>query len=256
MTNGKHGLISKKKYWKHFPNQISDWLKLQNKFSGLPSVEGLLVETFPRHIKNKKRYFLICYTFEGRNANQTLGFLISKKMQRMGYKPISFVATDYALAIWSMIEVEDINIILNEDIMLDDLYEWLEETPLLKKNFRDAAIISGLIERTIPGRKKTGKQVMFSSDLIFNVLKKHEPNHILLQVARNDSYRGLIDLDRLGDFLKRIKNNIIHKRLDRISPLAVPLVLEINRQTIDKSEVDEYFLEELENEILTEVGLN
>ena len=107
-------------------------------------------------------------------------------MQRMGYKPISFVATDYALAIWSMIEVEDINIILNEDIMLDDLYEWLEETPLLKKNFRDAAIISGLIERTIPGRKKTGKQVMFSSDLIFNVLKKHEPNHILLQVARND----------------------------------------------------------------------
>ena len=249
-------LISKKEYWKHFPNQISDWLKLQNKFSGLPSVEGLLVETFPRHIKNKKRYFLICYTFEGRNANQTLGFLISKKMQRMGYKPISFVATDYALAIWSMIEVEDINVILNEDIMLDDLYEWLEETPLLKKNFRDAAIISGLIERTIPGRKKTGKQVMFSSDLIFNVLKKHEPNHILLQVARNDSYRGLIDLDRLGDFLKRIKNNIIHKRLDRISPLAVPLVLEINRQTIDKSEVDEYFLEELENEILTEVGLN
>jgi ATP-dependent Lhr-like helicase len=249
-------LISKKEYWKNFPNQISDWLKLQFKFSALPSTEGLLVETFPRHIKNKKRYFLICYTFEGRNANQTLGFLISKKMQRMGYKPISFVATDYALAVWSMNEVENINIILNEDIMLDDLYEWLEETPLLKKNFRDAAIISGLIERTIPGHKKTGKQVMFSSDLIFNVLKKHEPNHILLQVARNDSYRGLIDLDRLGDFLKRIKNNIVHKKLDRISPLAVPLVLEINRQTIDKSEVDEYFLEELENEILSEVGLN
>ena len=249
-------LISKKEYWKNFPNQISDWLKLQFKFSALPSTEGLLVETFPRHIKNKKRYFLICYTFEGRNANQTLGFLISKKMQRMGYKPISFVATDYALAVWSMNEVENINIILNEDIMLDDLYEWLEETPLLKKNFRDAAIISGLIERTIPGHKKTGKQVMFSSDLIFNVLKKHEPNHILLQVARNDSYRGLIDLDRLGDFLKRIKNNIVHKKLDRISPLAVPLVLEINRQTIDKSEVDDYFLEELENEILLEVGLN
>ena len=249
-------LISKKEYWKNFPNQISDWLELQFKLSTLPSKEGLLVETFPRHVKNKKRYFLICYTFEGRNANQTLGFLISKKMQRMGYKPISFVATDYALAVWSMNEVENINIILNEDIMLDDLYEWLEETPLLKKNFRDAAIISGLIERATPGQKKTGKQVMFSSDLIFNVLKKHEPNHVLLQVARNDSYRGLIDLDRLGDFLKRIKNNIVHKKLDRISPLAVPLVLEINRQTIDKSEVDEYFLEELENEILSEVGLN
>ena len=177
-------------------------------------------------------------------------------MQRIGYKPISFVATDYALAIWSINEVIDVNIILNDDLMLDDLHEWLEETPLLKKNFRDAAIISGLIERSIPGQKKTGKQVLFNSDLIFNVLKKHEPNHLLLEVAREDSYRGLIDLDRLSEFLKRIEKNITHQKLERISPLAVPLILEINRQTIDKSEMEEYFLEELENEILSEVGLN
>ena len=249
-------LISKEKNWKNLPSQISEWLKLQLKFSNIPSPEELLVETFPRKIKNKKRYFLICYSFEGRNANQTLGFLISKRMQRMGYKPIGFVATEYALAIWSMNMVEDINILLSDDIMLDDLYEWLEETPLLKKNFRDAAIISGLIERIIPGQKKTGKQIMFNSDLIFDVLKKHEPNHLLLQVARQDSYRGLIDLDRLSEFLKRIKKNIILKKLNQISPLAIPLILEINRQTIDKSEVNEYFLQELEQQMTREVGLN
>ena len=249
-------LISKEKNWKNLPSQISEWLKLQLKFSNIPSPEKLLVETFPRKIKNKKRYFLICYSFEGRNANQTLGFLISKRMQRMGYKPIGFVATEYALAIWSMNMVEDINILLSDDIMLDDLYEWLEETPLLKKNFRDAAIISGLIERIIPGQKKTGKQIMFNSDLIFDVLKKHEPNHLLLQVARQDSYRGLIDLDRLSEFLKRIKKNIILKKLNQISPLAIPLILEINRQTIDKSEVNEYFLQELEQQMTREVGLN
>ena len=249
-------LLSKKKFWKNFPNQINEWLKLQSKFSNLPSLNGLLVETFPRLMRGKKRFFLICYTFEGRNANQTLGFLMSKKMQRIGYKPISFVATDYALAIWSINEVTDVNIILNDDLMLDDLYEWLEETPLLKKNFRDAAIISGLIERSIPGQKKTGKQVLFNSDLIFNVLKKHEPKHLLLEVAREDSYRGLIDLDRLSEFFKRIEKNITHEKLDKISPLAVPLILEINRQTIDKSEMEEYLLEELENEMLSEVGLN
>ena len=249
-------LLSKKQFWKNFPNQINEWLKLQSQFSNLPSLNGLLVETFPRLMRGKKRFFLICYTFEGRNANQTLGFLMSKKMQRIGYKPISFVATDYALAIWSINEVTDVNIILNDDLMLDDLYEWLEETPLLKKNFRDAAIISGLIERSIPGQKKTGKQVLFNSDLIFNVLKKHEPKHLLLEVAREDSYRGLIDLDRLSEFLKRIEKNITHEKLDRISPLAVPLILEINRQTIDKSEMEEYLLEELENETLSEVGLS
>ena len=249
-------LISKEENWKNLPSQISEWLKLQLKFSNIPSPEELLVEIFPRKIKNKKRYFLICYSFEGRNANQTLGFLISKRMQRMGYKPIGFVATEHALAIWSMNMVEDINILLSDDIMLDDLYEWLEETPLLKKNFRDAAIISGLIERIIPGQKKTGKQIMFNSDLIFDVLKKHEPNHLLLQVARQDSYRGLIDLDRLSEFLKRIKKNIILKKLNQISPLAIPLILEINRQTIDKSEVNEYFLQELEQQMTREVGLN
>jgi ATP-dependent Lhr-like helicase len=249
-------LISKEENWKNLPSQISEWLRLQLKFSNIPGPEELLVETFPRNIKNKKRYFLICYSFEGRNANQTLGFLISKRMQRMGYKPIGFVATEYALAIWSMNMVEDINILLSDDIMLDDLYEWLEETPLLKKNFRDAAIISGLIERIIPGQKKTGKQIMFNSDLIFDVLKKHEPNHLLLQVARQDSYRGLIDLDRLSEFLKRIKKNIILKKLNQISPLAIPLILEINRQTIDKSEVNEYFLQELEEQMTKEVGLN
>ena len=249
-------LLSKRQFWKNFPNQINEWLKLQSQFSNLPSLNGLLVETFPRLMRGKKRFFLICYTFEGRNANQTLGFLMSKKMQRIGYKPISFVATDYALAIWSINEVIDVNIILNDDLMLDDLYEWLEETPLLKKNFRDAAIISGLIERSIPGQKKTGKQVLFNSDLIFNVLKKHEPKHLLLEVAREDSYRGLIDLDRLSEFLKRIEKNITHEKLDRISPLAVPLILEINRQTIDKSEMEEYLLEELENETLSEVGLS
>ncbi|MDB3916380.1 ligase-associated DNA damage response DEXH box helicase [Alphaproteobacteria bacterium] len=249
-------LISKEENWKNLPSQISEWLRLQLKFSNIPGPEELLVETFPRNIKNKKRYFLICYSFEGRNANQTLGFLISKRMQRMGYKPIGFVATEYALAIWSMNMVEDINILLSDDIMLDDLYEWLEETPLLKKNFRDAAIISGLIERIIPGQKKTGKQIMFNSDLIFDVLKKHEPNHLLLQVARQDSYRGLIDLDRLSKFLKRINKNIILKKLNQISPLAIPLILEINRQTIDKSEVNEYFLQELEEQMTKEVGLN
>ena len=112
------------------------------------------------------------------------------------------------------------------------------------------------MKKKIPGQIKTGKQIIFNSDLIFNVLKKHEPNHILLQAAREDSYRGLIDLDRLNNFFKRIKNKTIHQKLERVSPLAVPLILEINRETINKSDVNDFYLEELENQILTEVGLN
>jgi ATP-dependent Lhr-like helicase len=249
-------LLTKKSYWENFPEQVKDWLNLQSKFSVMPSTNQLLLETFPRKINNKKRFFLVCYSFEGRNANQTLGFLLSKRMQRMGYKPLGFVATDYALAMWSMNCIEEMDLLFNEDLMLDDLLEWLEETPLLKKNFREAAIISGLIEKKLPGQVKTGKQIIFNSDLIFNVLKKHEPNHILLEAAREDAYRGLIDLDRLSNFFKRTKNKIVYQKLEQISPLAIPLVLEINRESINKSDLNEFYLEELENEMLTEVGLN
>ena len=201
-------LLTKKSYWENFPEQVKDWLNLQSKFSVMPSTNQLLLETFPRKINNKKRFFLVCYSFEGRNANQTLGFLLSKRMQRMGYKPLGFVATDYALAMWSMNCIEEMDLLFNEDLMLDDLLEWLEETPLLKKNFREAAIISGLIEKKLPGQVKTGKQIIFNSDLIFNVLKKHEPNHILLEAAREDAYRGLIDLNIKRFFLKELKTKL------------------------------------------------
>ena len=163
-------------------------------------------------------------------------------MQRYNLKPLGFVATDYALAIWSMKEINDVKSLFNEDLMISDLYEWLDDTPLMKKNFRDAAIISGLIERKMPGLTKTSKQILFNTDLIYDVLKKHEGNHLLLKVAKEDSLNGLISIDRLGKLMKRIQNKILFKKLEKISPLAVPLLLEINRETINKDELNEYYL--------------
>ena len=249
-------LISKKKSLESYPEQIKDWLILQSQKSILPMHDKVLIETFPRKMGNKKRHFLICYAFEGRNVHQTLGFLISKRMQRYNLKPLGFVATDYALAIWSIKEINDIKSLFNEDLMISDLYEWLDDTPLMKKNFRDASIISGLIERKMPGLIKTSKQILFNTDLIYDVLKKHEGNHLLLKVAKEDSLNGLISIDRLGKLMKRIQNKILFKKLEKISPLAVPLLLEINRETINKDELNEYYLEEFENELLREIGFS
>ena len=249
-------LISKKQSLNSYPEQIKDWLILQSQKSILPMHDKVLIETFPRKMGNKKRHFLICYAFEGRNVHQTLGFLISKRMQRYNLKPLGFVATDYALAIWSMKEINDVKSLFNEDLMISDLYEWLDDTPLMKKNFRDAAIISGLIERKMPGLTKTSKQILFNTDLIYDVLKKHEGNHLLLKVAKEDSLNGLISIDRLGKLMKRIQNKILFKKLEKISPLAVPLLLEINRETINKDELNEYYLEEFENELLREIGFS
>ncbi len=248
-------MLNRTSSWKDYPDQVGEWLKQQKKRSVMPSKDGLLVETFPRGSKRKQRHYLVAYTFEGRNAHQTLGFLLTRRMQRYGYKPLGFVATDYAMALSTMKPVERVDHLFHQDLMMDDLHEWLQDTPLLKRNFRDVAVISGLIERRYPGQQKTGRQVTFNSDLIYDVLRKYEPDHILLQAAQDDAMGGLIDLRRLGDMLQRIEGKITHKKLDRVSPLAVPMILEISRETINKKELGEYYLQEFEEELLEEAGL-
>ena len=109
----------------------------------------------------------------------------------------------------------------------DDLEAWLDESKLMKRTFRNCALIAGLIERRHPGKEKTGRQITMSADLIYNVLYAQEPDHILIQATRHDAARGLLDIERLGQCLRRIRRDIVHKPLDRISPLAVPVMLEI-----------------------------
>jgi ATP-dependent Lhr-like helicase len=106
----------------------------------------------------------------------------------------------------------------------------MADSSMLKRTFRQVAIIAGLIERQLPGMKKTGKQVTFSSDLIYDVLRKHEPDHILLRATRADAAGGLTDIGRLAAMLRRVKGRISLRVLDRVSPLAIPVLLEIGRE--------------------------
>ena len=248
-------MLNHKNQWSAYPDQVREWLKLHDKRSQMPPRNGLLVETFARGNARNRQQYLVAYTFEGRNAHQTLGFLLSRRTQRFGYKPLGFVATDYALALWSLEPIDEVENLFDEGLMTDDLEGWLRETPLLKKNFRDVAVISGLIERRHPGQQKTGRQVTFNSDLIYDVLNKYQPDHILLEAAHQDAMGGLIDLQRLNDMLARVQGKIVHQKLERVSPLAVPLILEVSRETVNKKEADEFYLEALEAELLAEAGL-
>jgi ATP-dependent Lhr-like helicase len=241
--------------WHVFPEQVREWLEIQQQRSIIPAAHELLVETFPRG----GRYFLTCYPFEGRLAHQTMGMLLTRRMERAGLRPLGFVATDYAVTVWGMRDVaawaaqtgNDIDALFDQDMLGDDLEEWLAESSLMKRTFRDCAIIAGLIERNYPGQKKTGRQVTMSSDLVYDVLRRHEPDHILLRAARADAAKGLLDIYRLGDMLARVRGHIVHKALDRVSPLAVPGILEIGREPI-YGEAQDALIEEAADELVLE----
>jgi ATP-dependent Lhr-like helicase len=236
--------------WTDMPPDVREWLELQRWASVMPDPHGLLVESFPRG----DRHYTVAYCFEGRNAHQTLGMLLTRRMERMGLRPLGFVGTDYVLGIWSLNPVTkaDIAQLFDEDMLGDDLEAWMEDSSLLKRTFRNVAVIAGLIERNYPGEKrKSGRQVTFSSDLIYEVLKRHEPDHILLRATRADAARGLTDVRRVADLLKRAKGRITLKVLDRVSPLAVPVLLEIGRESV-WGEARDALLAEAEEELVRE----
>lgn len=144
--------------------------------------------------------------------------------------------------------------LLDEDMLGDDLEAWLAESWMLKRTFRNCAVISGLIERRHPGQEKTGRQVTVSADLIYDVLRSHEPDHILLQATRNDAASGLLDIRRLADMLERIKGRIIVNRLEQISPLAVPVMLEIGKEPVTGEAHDDILAEAADDVIAEAMG--
>jgi ATP-dependent Lhr-like helicase len=214
--------------WRRLPDDVREWLQAQKDHSGVPGAEELLVESFA----NGKRHYLIAYPFEGRLAHTTLAMLLTRRLDRLGVGPLGYLANDYAVCVWALEPMDriDIDALFQEDMLGDDLEAWLEETSMMKRAFRQCAMISGLIERRFPGEEKSGRQVTFSSDLIYDVLRRHQPDHLLLTCARADAASGLMDLARLGELLTRIKGRIRMRRLPKLSPFSVPMLMEIGRE--------------------------
>jgi ATP-dependent helicase Lhr and Lhr-like helicase len=248
-------ILAEPQTWTRLPDQVREWLAVQQWRSRVPAREELLVETFPR----ADRHYLVCYPFEGRLAHQTLGMLLTRRLERARLRPLGFVASEYALAVWGLADLAlamsrgelSLDALFDEDMLGDDLEAWLAESALMKRTFRQCAIIAGLIERRYPGNEKSRRQMTVSTDLVYDVLRRHQPDHVLLHVARTDAASGLLDVRRLAEMLSRISGRIIHKALDHVSPLAVPVMLEIGREAV-YGEASDALLAEAEADLVKE----
>ena len=228
--------------WHRFPDDVREWLEVQKYRSALPEPGQLLIETFP----HEGRYYLVCYSFEGWNAHQSLGMLLTRRMDAQGLMPLGFVSNDYALAVYGMKPVTDPQSLFSADILDHEFVEWVEQSSLLKRAFRDVAVIAGLIERQHPGKRKTGRQVTFSTDLIYDVLRKYQPDHLLLKAAWADARARMTDVGRLGDLIDRASATMLHVDLDRVSPLAVPVLILIGREQVAQAAAEDALLMEAE----------
>ena len=239
--------------WHKLPTDVKKWLFFQRKFSIIPAKGSLLIESFPRIKGDLNEYYYVFYTFEGRNVNETLGFVLSKCIEKKGYKPLGFVTTDYALAIWVDRKINFLKKILTETYIKKNLNEWLKNSSLFRRNFRKVAIISGLLDRGFPNSRK--QDLSFNSDIIFEVLMKYEKHHILIEATQEESKKELVEIDRLNSYLNKVKKKIVYKELQKTSPLSIPLIIVFNKEFINKKIIDEYYLDKLEKQILDDAGV-
>jgi ATP-dependent Lhr-like helicase len=242
-------MLSDRAGWARFPDDVREWLEVQDWRSHLPAPGRLLVESFPHRGLAYTSY----YTFEGWNANQSLGMLITRRMEDRGLGPLGFVATDYTLVVWGLQPVEEPAALLSPDILTHEFVDWVQQSYLLRRAFREVAVISGLVERQQPGKRKSGRQVTFSTDLIYDVLRKYEPDHLLIQAAWADARSRMTDVARVADVLDRAGREVDHVRLDRISPLSVPALSMIGRESLPSGAADDDLL--LEAESLASVAM-
>jgi ATP-dependent Lhr-like helicase len=211
--------------WPNLPDHTAAWLTLQRQVSQLPQPGRLLIESFP----HQGRPHLCIYGFAGRNAQQTLGLLLTKRMEEMGLDPLGFVATDYATMIWGLKPLNDPAPLFDLTTLRDGLDSWLGENAVMKRSFRACATIAGLIERNSPTARKNGRQATFSSDILYDTLRKYDPDHLMLQITRTEALRGLVDFGRIEEMINRIRTRIDLVQLPAISPLAAPLLLEVGK---------------------------
>jgi ATP-dependent Lhr-like helicase len=242
-------MIAHKPGWPRLPDDVQEWLQIQEVRSKIPREDQMLVETFQRG----KRHFLVAYPFDGRISHGTLCHLLTRRLERAKRQPLGFVANDYALAVWSLKPMGDLDmdLLFQEDMLGDDLDAWLDESFMMKRTFRQCATLAGLIQRRFPGQEKSGRQVTFSTDLIYDVLRKHQPDHLLLRCARADAATATLDVARLGRLLRRIKRRIAPVELARVSPFAVPVLLEIGREAVAGAGADA-LLQENADELIAE----
>jgi ATP-dependent Lhr-like helicase len=243
-------LMFDERHWAVLPADVREWLEAQKQRSRIVAEDEMLLETFPQ----RNRHFMVCYPFEGRLAHTTLAMLLTRRLERAGAGPLGFVCNDYALAVWALKPLDglDFDALFDQDMLGDDLESWLSESFMMKRAFKGCAVIAGLIERRFPGeQQKSGRQITFSTDLIYDVLRRHQPDHLLLRCARADAATGLIDVARLGQMLARIRGRIRHAALDHLSPFAVPILLEIGRER-SPGHAGEAILAEAEDMLIAE----
>jgi ATP-dependent Lhr-like helicase len=158
--------------------------------------------------------------------------VLTRRMEALGLAPLGFVASDCAVLIWGLEPLRDAARLMQPEALREGLAEWFEQTSVMKRAFRPVATVAGLIQRNLPGKRKSGRQAAFSSDILYDTLARHDPDHLMLRIARDAALVGMVDAGRLEAMLAQFAGRVELRRIARVPPLAAPLLLEMGKVAV------------------------
>lgn len=244
-------VLNDQTHWTELPPSVEGWLRLQQRVSSVPRAGELMIEIFPR----ADRWHMTAYGFTGRNAHHTLGLIITKRMEEVGLSPLGYVSNDYALMIWGLAKVDDPTPLFDPAGLREGLDTWMVDSMMMKKSFRQAATVAGLIERRMPGQKLTGRQATFSSDILYDTLHKYDPDHLILDATRREAMGGLVDFERIEEMLSRSQGRIRTVEASGVTPLSAPLLMEVGKMPV-RGAAEQKLFEQEAAALMAEAGLS
>lgn len=204
---------------------IARLLRLQARLSALPAPGKLLAET----VRARDGRHVFVYPFAGRAVHEGVASLLSLRWGRIAPNTFSFAANDYGFVLSPAsdvdIDADTLRRLLTPDGLLDDLRESLNLGELARRQFREIARVAGLLPPSLPGRApRSLRHLQASSGLIFDVLQRFDPGHLLLAQAEREVFSSQLDVNRLADTLADCtQRTLVLCAPASLTPLSFPL---------------------------------
>lgn len=195
-----------------------------------------------------RHYFF--HSLIGRAANDALSRVIALRLSRLRGGNAIATPDDYGFVLTvadnQQLNAADLAALLAPENFATELNESLSRSELLKYHFRNAAQTGLMIYRNHFGEQKSVRKLQWSSEVIFNVLVQHEPDHVLLREARKDALHSFLDVDGAAAFLHEmhgLQKPMRLRRVEQVPPLSFgmyatkikeALLVEDPRETLER----------------------
>ncbi len=200
-------------------------LAVQERLSRMPSPDVLLMEL----VRRRDGQHLFVFPFADRRAHEGLAALLAWRLARHAPNTFSLSANDMGFMLSPQrpltVDAALMHRLLAPDGVAEDLAHGANLAELARRQFRGIARVAGLLPPSLPGRApRSLRQLQASSGLLFDVLSQHDPDHLLLSLARREALEEDLRLADMEALLRRLQaHEMVLERPESLTPLAFPL---------------------------------